>query len=113
MPAPDYTDDMQTPALLVSRQPTDTTRIRRTLALTAMAGWQGTTSDLQTLLHAVAAARLDGNAAPAISRAAAALAGCRMMRSHDYGLDRDALNDVDAVLRLLDARGQGRSLQAP
>lgn len=94
---------MQTPVLL--RPPTDP-RVSRTLALAALSSWSGTAADLQTLLHAVEAARelASLDEVPAISRAAAALSRCTLAKPHSMGLRGGDLDDLRRALAMVERR---------
>jgi hypothetical protein len=120
MTGPDYTNIMRrhaatlnpvwmTPAPLGDKD-LMMTRVNEHLALGALAGWSGTPIDLQVLQHAVAVARAlcslgyGADELPAVSRAAAALTKCKLMRPHSMGMQPDDLAAVRDLVRLIEAQ---------
>ncbi len=119
MTGPDYTNIMRrhaatlNPVWMTTAPPSDAdlmkTRVNEHLALGALAGWSGTPLDLQVLQQAAAVARAlcslgyGADELPAVSRAAAALTKCKLMRPHNMGLLPDDLVAVRELLKLLEA----------
>ena len=87
-------------------------RINEHLALGALAGWSATPLDLAVLQRATHVARsladigYGADELPAVTRAAAALTKCRLMRPHSMGMQADDLAAVRELVRLIEAQRQ-------